>query len=128
MLQTYKIATLNINGIASHTKMRMLGVFLMRQEIDIVLLQKVAHTDFTTIRDYNAIVNEDTDERGTEILTMKGLQLLHINRIPTGRGIAAMFQGMWIVNIYAPSGVSGKRMFFFLMKTHICYLQTLMKR
>ena len=62
MLYTYKIATLNINGIASQTKLRMHGEFLRRQDIDVALLQEVTQTDFTTIHDYKAIINEGTDK------------------------------------------------------------------
>jgi exonuclease III len=104
MLHTYKIATLNINGIASHTKMSMLDDFLKRQDIDVALLQEVTHTDFTTIHGYKATVNEGTDKRGTAFLVKTGLDFQHIKRIPSGRGIAAMFQGIRIINIYAPSG------------------------
>jgi exonuclease III len=60
MLLTCKIVTLNINGIGSNTKMSMLGDFLIRQDIDIALLQEVIHTNFATISSYNAIVNEAT--------------------------------------------------------------------
>jgi exonuclease III len=104
MLHTYKIATLNINGIATYTKMSMHVDFLKRQDIDIALQREVTHNDFTTIREYNAIVNEGTDKRGTEILVKTGLKIQNIKRIPSGRGIAAMFQGIWIINIYVPSG------------------------
>jgi exonuclease III len=41
--------------------------------------------------------------RGTAILA-KGELLTKINRIPTGRAIAAEFNGIRIVNVYAPSG------------------------
>jgi exonuclease III len=61
MHHTYKIATVNVNGIAIHTKISMLGDFLKRQDIDVTLLQEVTHNDFTTIREYNVIVNEGTD-------------------------------------------------------------------
>jgi hypothetical protein len=42
--------------------MSMLRDFLKRQDIDVALLQEVTHTDFTTIRDYTATVNEGTDK------------------------------------------------------------------
>jgi hypothetical protein len=40
MQHIYKLMTLNINGIASDTKFRMLEELIKRQEIDIVLLQE----------------------------------------------------------------------------------------
>ena len=49
MLYTYKIATLNINGISSPLKMEMLNNVLLRQDIDIALLQEVTNNDFTPL-------------------------------------------------------------------------------
>jgi hypothetical protein len=63
----------------------------------------VIHTDFTTIRDFNAIVNEGTDKRETTIVSKTGLHLQNRKHIPSGRGIATIFQGICIINIYAPS-------------------------
>jgi exonuclease III len=40
MATTHKIATLNINGLSSHTRIAMLGDFIRKQAIDI-LLQEV---------------------------------------------------------------------------------------
>jgi hypothetical protein len=57
--------------------------------------------NFTTIRDFNVIVYEGTDKRRTAILAKTGLHLQNIKHIPSGLGIAAIFQG--IINIYAPS-------------------------
>jgi len=37
--RTYKIATININGISSHVRIKMLEDYLRQQDIDIVLLQ-----------------------------------------------------------------------------------------
>jgi len=71
----------------------MLGDFLKRQDTDVALLQEVTHNDFTTIREYNVIVNEGTDTRGMAILVKTGLQIQNIKGIPSGRGIRAMFQG-----------------------------------
>jgi exonuclease III len=104
MLQTYKIATLNIHGIASKTKISMLADFLKRLDIDVVLLQVVTNTDFTTIREYNAIVNEGTEKRVKAILAKKELHLQNIEIITSRRGIAAMFQAIQVINIYAQSG------------------------
>jgi exonuclease III len=81
----------------------MLDDFLKRQDIDVALLQEVTHNDFTTNREYNSIVKEGTDKSGTAILVKTGLQIQNIKRIPSGSGIAALFQGIWIFNIYAPS-------------------------
>ena len=49
MLYTYKIATLNINGISLPLKIQMLNNFLLRQDIDIALLQEVTNNDFSPL-------------------------------------------------------------------------------
>jgi len=50
MQYTIKIATLNINGLASNIRLGMLEDFLKRQDIDLALLQEVTHADLTTFR------------------------------------------------------------------------------
>ena len=122
MPHTYKIATLNINGIATYTKMSMLGDFLKRQDIDIALLQEVTHNNFTNIHEYNATINEGSDKRGTAILVKTGLQIQDIKCIPSGRGIAAMFQGIWIINIYAPSGAEKRMEREYFLNTDVTFL------
>jgi exonuclease III len=104
MHYTRKIATINVNGIASHTRLEMLGGFLRGHDIDIALLQEVTNDNFASIRSYTAFVNEGSEQRGTAILSKEGLPLHNIKRLPSERGIAAMFMGIWIINIYAPSG------------------------
>jgi exonuclease III len=108
MQQTYKITTINTNGISSNTRMGMLGDFLRRQDKDIALLQEVTHTSFESIGGYTAIINEGTDKRGTAILAKEDLTRNNIKRLPSGRGLAAMFSGTWIINVFAPSGAEGR--------------------
>ena len=40
MAEIYKIATLNVNGMSSSMRMKILEEFLHNQEIDILLLQE----------------------------------------------------------------------------------------
>jgi exonuclease III len=54
-------------------------------------------------------MNEGTDGRGAAILAKQGITITHFKRIPSGRGIAAMLNGTWIINIYAPSGAEKKK-------------------
>jgi exonuclease III len=61
------------------------------------------------VGNYTAHINIGTDGRGTAILVKEGLILTNIQRIPSGRGIAATLHGIRIVNIYAPSGSENKR-------------------
>jgi len=49
MLYTYKIAALNINGISPPMKKQMLRNFLLRQDIDIALIQEVTNNQFSQV-------------------------------------------------------------------------------
>jgi exonuclease III len=104
MQYTYTIASLNINGIASPTRMCMLNTFLYRQGVDVALLQEVTHYNFDTILGYGAYLNVGSEKRGTAILTKRGINVGDIKRFPSGPGMAASLMGVWIINVYAPSG------------------------
>jgi len=104
----YKIATLKINGIAQQTHLGMLEDFLWQHDIDIVLLQEVTSTKIETISHYTKHVNIGSEQRGTAILVKEGIQIQQMRQLPTGRGIARIFGGTCIVNIYAPMGAQKK--------------------
>jgi len=108
MKQIYKVASLNINGIAHPTRIRMLEKFLWQQDIDIALLQEVTNRAIENIRSYTKHINIGTDQRGTAILVKDGIQIRHIKRLPTGRGIAGVLEGIYLINICAPSGAEKK--------------------
>jgi exonuclease III len=109
MSGTYNIATLNINGMSTSTKMAMLTDFLHKHAIDIIFLQEVTRPVFDDVRGYTAHVNIGANERGTAILTRDHLTLTDIERLPTGRGMSACLDGITLVNIYAPSGAERRR-------------------
>jgi exonuclease III len=109
MYHTYKIATLNINGISASTRLNMLEEFLYKQNIDLALLQEVTNSKISKIRRYTAYINMGTEGRGTAFLAKDSHVITNIQRIPTGRGISALFNGIKIINIYAPSGSEKKR-------------------
>ena len=109
MPEIYKIATLNINGMATPAKLEMLNDFLQKQDIDIILLQEVTRPVFDDIRGFNAHINIGTTGRGTAILTRDPIMLTDIECLPTGRGMAAIFENITIVNIYATSGAERRR-------------------
>ena len=89
--------------------MGMLNEFIQKQEIDIILLQEVTHTDFEMIRGYTAHLNVGTNKRVTVILTRELISLTNITRLPSGRGMAASYQGKWLVNLYAPSDTANRQ-------------------
>jgi exonuclease III len=109
MQYIYKIATLNINGMTSHTKIKMLEELLCQQDIDIALLQEVTDQRINTIRRYNIYTNEGTEKRGTAIAVKEEIKITDIKGLPTGRGMAVKLNETWIVNIYAPSGAEKKK-------------------
>jgi exonuclease III len=109
MPYTYKIETLNINGISSPTRIHMLEEFLWHHEIDLALLQEVTPPNITAIRRCTAHTNIGTEGRGTALLVKDGQPLSNIECTPTGRGISTLFYGIRIHNIYAPSGAEKRR-------------------
>jgi exonuclease III len=106
MANIYRIATININGMSSTTILAMLDDFLHKHEIDIIFLQEVTQPILHTLQEYT---NVGTNVRGTAIVTRTHYTLNNIVRLPSGRGMAANFQGLWIVNVYAPSGAEWKQ-------------------
>ena len=78
--------------------------FLKQQDTDFALLQEVTHSNLTTYRRYTAHVNFGTDKRGITILAKEVIALTDIKHITSGRGIAVHYNGIRIINIYAPSG------------------------
>jgi len=83
---TYKIATLNINAISSPMKIKMLTNFLLRQDIDIALLQEVANDDLSNIYDYSAHINEGIEKRGTAIIKKEGISVNNIKNYRQDEG------------------------------------------
>ena len=65
---------------------------------------EVTEPFFDGIRGFPAYTKIGTTGWGTAILTRDHIQLTNILCLPTGRGMAANFQNVTIVNIYAPSG------------------------
>ena len=86
----------------------MLEGFLWKQDIDLALAQEVTTPLLSAIRRYTAHMHVGTDMRGTAILLKDGTPITDIKRIPSGRGMATILNGTWIVNIYAPSGAEKK--------------------
>jgi len=68
-MDVFKIATLNINGLALRTKVEILEDFLRQHEIDILFLQVVVHSTIDTLRNYNTYTNVGTAGRGTAMVT-----------------------------------------------------------
>jgi exonuclease III len=124
MTYVYKLATLNINGIAHFTWLRMMEGFPWKHDIDIILLQEVTNTQIDSIRRYIKYINIGAEQRRTAIMVKDGFTFTHIRRLPSGRGVAGMFDGTWFVNIYAPSGAEMKHDRETFYNTDLPYLQS----
>ena len=70
---------------------------------------EVSRTALNTLRRYTVHMNIGTDRRGTAVLAKDGLALLNVQRLPSGRRMSASFHGIFIVNIYAPSGAERRQ-------------------
>jgi hypothetical protein len=57
---------------------------------------------------YALYCNLETEMRGTAFLVREGISLYHVDKLTSGRAIAAVFQGILLVNLYPPSGTSMK--------------------
>jgi exonuclease III len=108
-MYAYKIATLNINGIANRTRICMLEDFLKKQAIDIAMLQEVTNTNIENLHGYTTHINIGTEMRGTALVVKTGIKLTQVRRLPTGRGISANINRTCFVNIYAPSGAERRK-------------------
>jgi exonuclease III len=114
-----KIATLNINGIYTPTRIAMLHDFLKSHALDIQFLQKITHPNFDNLPGYT---NVGTTMRGTAFVTRNDLQVTNITKLPTGRGIAAECEGIALLNVYAPSWTAKKAEREAFFNTGLVYL------
>jgi len=104
-----KIATLNINGIHTTTRIAMLHDFLKCHAIDILFLQEVTHPKLDNLPGYITYTNVGTTMTWTAFVMRNGLQITNINIIPSGREIAAESEGTILLNVYAPSGTKNRQ-------------------
>jgi exonuclease III len=69
-------------------------------------MQEVIHPSLDKLNGYTVHYNIGSSQRGTAIVARDNIELANITRIPSGRAIAAEFKGIWLINIYAPSGAA----------------------
>ena len=77
-----RIATLNINGMASLTRITMLAEFVRTWEIDILLAQEVTQPVLHEIIGYTTQYNIGTSRIGTAIVARDGINLTNVTRLP----------------------------------------------
>lgn len=89
--------------------MQILEQFIHQNDIDILLVQEVTNNIIQNIRGYTSYLNVGTTKRGTAIIVKDPLTITDISTLPSGRGMAAKCKGIWIINIYAPSGAAKRQ-------------------
>jgi exonuclease III len=100
----------------------MLETFIYRNNIDILMVQEVTNVNIQYLRGCTCYINIGTTQRGTAIIVKDPLTLSDVTMLTSGRGIAAKCKGLWIVNIYAPSGAAYKREREEFFNTEVAYL------
>jgi exonuclease III len=108
-MEVITFATVNLNGLTSLTKISMLQQFLRVHDLDIVLLQEVTSTEVFHFYGYTTNLNVGTNMRGTAFLARDGVPFSDMIALPTGRALTAIFRGVLLFNIYAPSRTACRR-------------------
>jgi hypothetical protein len=103
-----KLASININGISARTRVGILIDYIRRHEFDFVFLQEVTYSETVHLTGYDTYLNIGANMRGTTILARHDFPLNNVIRLPSGRAIAAEYNGTSFINVYAPPG-SAKR-------------------
>jgi exonuclease III len=100
----------------------MLENVLWIQDIDIALLQEVTCQPLDVTSRYTQYINVGTEKKGTAILAKDVIMLTDIRCLPSGRGITARYNGISLINLYAPSGSEKKQERESFYNTEVPYL------
>ena len=84
----------------------MLLDFIRRHELDFVFLQEVTDPAILTVTVYTTCLNIGANMRGTAILAILDFPLTNVTSLTTGRAMAADYNGLRLVNVYAPAGTA----------------------
>jgi exonuclease III len=84
-------------------------------------MQEVTHPSLDNLNGYTVHYNIGTSQRGTAIVARDNIELSNI-RMPSGRAIVAQFKGIWLVNIYAPSGAAKRNEREQFFNTELTYI------
>jgi exonuclease III len=105
-MQSTRIASININGLSTHTRVGMLLEFIRRHDLDFAFLQEVTDPAILTVTRYTTYLNIGPNMRGTAMLARHDFPLTNVTSLPTGRAIAADYNDVRLVNVYAPAGTA----------------------
>jgi exonuclease III len=84
----------------------MLLEIIRRHDLDFVFLQEVTDPAILTVTRFKTYLNIGHNIRGTVILERHDFPLTNVTPLPTGRAIAADYNGHRLVNVYAPAGTA----------------------
>jgi exonuclease III len=82
----------------------MLIDYIRHHEFDFVFLQELADPDTVHVTGYDIYLNIGANMRGTAILARHDFPLNDVTRLPSGRALAAEYNGTRFINVYSPSG------------------------
>jgi len=94
----------------------MLLDFILRHDLDFVFLQEVTDPANLNATGYATYLNIGAKIRGTAILAKRDFPLTNVTSLPKGRAIAADYNGLRLVNVYAPAGTvrrAGRKRFHY---------------
>lgn len=104
-----KIATINISGIKSPDRRRLLLNLCLTNGLDIVGLQEITFDHCSILESFYSIyTNLGADHNGTAILIRNGLNASEVRRHSSGRITSAKIENIYFTVIYAPSGNDNK--------------------
>jgi endonuclease/exonuclease/phosphatase family metal-dependent hydrolase len=106
---TYNITTLNVNGITSTMKIRMLHDFIRQHNIDVICLQEIVNGKVCNTAQYTPYINVGIEGRGTALIVKDCYHMQNIKQIPNGRGTAGELDDTTIINIYALAGAEKRK-------------------
>ena len=109
IMQTFTLASINLNQMQSKTKIIALNDFLIKSSIDVALLQEVAIDDFSVLNMFKVYNNFTPFAQGTAIACRRHLDLRNVVPHPTGRQISAKLGSVFLCKVYAPSGSQNRR-------------------
>jgi len=101
-----RVASINISGIRSIERRRLLLQFCLEGNLDLVALQEVTFHECSVLGGhYNVLSNVGPRRRGTAVLIRKGIHFSRELLDPDGRLISIDVGSFTFINIYAPSGL-----------------------
>ena len=125
-MNNLRVASININGIRSFERRRLLLQFCLDGKLDIVGLQEVTFHECSVLgTHYNILSNIGPKRLGTAVLIRKGIHFTRELLEPDGRLISIDVGEFTFINIYAPSGtIAIQERNSFLRKTLPAYAIT----